>query len=303
MKQTIKDGQKAIARDQGGRSPSLPVDTNQYHSIQTVNSGSAVSTSSIRRTIQVLDLLAEKGALGVRAVAQQLKLPAASVHRLLLDLAQEAVVERVGDGAWQLSYRLFAITDKQLDGLRFPRLARPFCERIAEMTREAVNVNALSGQFCVCIDKVRGNQGGIQLDWPIGSRGPLYCGGSAKSILAFLGEGSIEQVLSQPMTQFTPNTLTNPAKLRAELANIRKRGYSIDNQEMVIGVFCVGMPIVDRSGRPVGAISISGPSPKHSGPAITPMVEMLREATSKVSGRLGYGGPWPPEPIEHDRSN
>jgi DNA-binding IclR family transcriptional regulator len=252
--------------------------------------------SSIRRTIQVLDLLAGKGALGVRAVAQQLKLPVASVHRLLMDLAEEEVVERISDGAWQLTYRIFAITDKQLDGLQFPRLARPFCERIAETTRETVNVNALSGQFCVCIDKVRGNQG-MQLDWPIGSRGPLYCGGSAKSILAFSGEASIEKVLSQPMTQFTPNTLTNPARLRAELATIRKRGYSIDDQEMVMGVFCVGMPIVDRSGRPVGAISISGPSPKQPGPALAPMVEMLREATSNVSGRLGYGGPWPPVPI------
>jgi DNA-binding IclR family transcriptional regulator len=104
------------------------------------------------------------------------------------------------------------------------------------------------------------------------------------------------------MAQFTSNTLTNPAKLRAELANIRKRGYSIDDQEMVMGVFCVGMPIVDRSGRPVGAISISGPSPKQPGPALTPMVEMLREATSKVSGQLGYGGRWRPEPIEQGRS-
>jgi hypothetical protein len=47
---------------------------------------------------------------------------------------------------------------------------------------------------------------------------------------------------------------------------------------------------------------ISGPSPKQPGPALTPMVEMLREATSKVSGQLGYGGPWPPEPIEQGRS-
>jgi DNA-binding IclR family transcriptional regulator len=294
MKHTLKDGQ-------GGGRPSVPVEIDRYQPIQAFNPGSAAGMSGIRRTIQVLDLLAGKGALGVRAVAQQLKLPVASVHRLLMDLAAEEVVERIGDGAWQLTYRLLAITDKQLDGLHFPRLARPLCERIAETTRETVNVNALSGQFCVCIDKVRGNQG-IQLDWPIGSRGPLYCGGSAKSILAFLGETSIEQVLSQPMTQFTPNTLTNLTKLRAELANIRKRGYSIDDQEMVMGVFCVGMPIFDRSGRPVGAISISGPSPKQPGPALTPMVEMLREATSKVSGQLGYGGPWPPEPIEQGRS-
>lgn len=253
--------------------------------------------SSIRRAVQVLDLLAGKGALGVRAIAQQLKLPVGSAHRLLIDLSEENVVERTEEGAWQLSYRLLAITDKQLDGVRFPRLARPFCEAMAEQTHETINVNVLSGQFCVCIDKVRGSQG-MQLDWPIGSRAPLYCGGSAKSILAFMGEAALEKVLSQPLNKFTVNTVTDPKKLRAELATIRKRGYSIDDQEMVMGVFCIGMPIVDRLGRPVGAISISGPSSKRPGPELQPLVDLLAEATSKVSARLGYAGVWPPQPVD-----
>ena len=56
-----------------------------------------------------------KGPLGVRAVAQQLELPLGSVHRLLLDLAEEGVVERTADGDWELSYRLLEITGLQLD--------------------------------------------------------------------------------------------------------------------------------------------------------------------------------------------
>jgi len=253
--------------------------------------------SSIRRTIQVLDLLAGKGALGVRAVAQQLKLPVGSVHRLLNDLLEENVVERTEEGTWQLSYRLLAITDKQLDGVRFPRLARPFCEAMAEATRETVNVNIISGLSCVCIDKVRGGQG-MQLDLPIGSRAPLYCGGSAKAMLAFGGDALIERVLAQPRQSFTPNTITAPNEIRAELEAIRQRGYSIDDQEMVMGVFCIGMPIVDRSGRAVGAISISGPSPKQADGKTQPLIDLLAEATSKVSRRLGYAGNWPPQPVE-----
>ena len=253
--------------------------------------------SSVVRVIQILDLLAGSGALGVRAIAQKLQLPVGSAHRLLIDLAEENVVERTAEGSWELSYRLLAITDKQFEGVRFPRLARPYCEAIAEATRETVNVNAISGQWCVCIDKVRGGQG-MQLDWPIGQRAPLYCGGSAKSILAFMDEGARERVLAQPLKTFTANTITDPTALRAELKAIRDRGYSIDDQEMVMGVYCVGMPIVDRVGRPVGAISISGPSPKVPGPALEPLVEMLNEATSKVSRRLGYAGPWPPQPAD-----
>ena len=252
--------------------------------------------SSPRRTIHVLDLLARKGALGVRAVAQQLDLPVGSTHRLLLDLAEENVVERNADGAWQLSYRLLEITDLQLDGVRFPRLARPFCEAIAEATRETVNVNVLSGDACVCIDKVRGSEG-MQLDWRVGSRGPLYAGGSAKAMLAFLSDADQVRVANGEKTQFTAHTLTDAAELLTELRRIRERGYSVDSQELVLGVFCVGVPILDRIGRPVGGISISGPTAKAPGTGIEPLVARLHEACGQVSRRLGYVGAWPPRDV------
>jgi DNA-binding IclR family transcriptional regulator len=252
--------------------------------------------SSTRRTIHVLDLLARKGALGVRAVAQQLDLPVGSVHRLLLDLSEENVVERNAEGAWQLGYRLLAITDMQLDGVGFPRLARPFCEAIAEATGETVNVNVLSGDACVCIDKVRGGAG-MQLDWRIGSRGPLYAGGSAKAILAFMPPADQARVANAPKTQFTANTLTDASALLVELGRIRERGYSIDNQELVMGVYCVGVPILDRLGRPVGGMSVSGSSPKAPGAGVEPLVKRLHEACGQVSKRLGFVGAWPPREV------
>ena len=177
--------------------------------------------SSINRSIQVMELLARKAPLGVRAAAQLLSLPVGSVHRILLDLADENVVMRTADGGWELSHRLLEITGLQLDRVDFPRLAHPFCERLAEVTKETVNVNALNGLTAVCIDKVRGNEG-MQLDRRIGSRGPLYCGGAGKAILAFLGEADQERVLAQPMTAFTPTTYTEPAALRRELGEIRE---------------------------------------------------------------------------------
>lgn len=258
--------------------------------------GAEGGVSSIRRTIKILDLLARKGALGVRAVAQQLSLPVGSVHRLLLELAEESVVERNEAGAWRLSYRLLEITDLQLENVGFPRLARPFCEAIAAATGETVNVNVLSADACVCIDKVRGNQG-MQLDWRIGSRGPLYCGGSAKAMLAFMSPADQARIANQQKTRFTQHTITDAAELLAELSRIRERGYAIDDQEMVMGVFCVGVPIVDRLGRPVGAISISGPSPKAPGESVRPQVERLNEACSQVSRRLGFAGAWPPSAV------
>lgn len=248
--------------------------------------------SSITRSIQAMDLLARKGPLGVRAVAQQLSLPLGSVHRLLIDLAEEDVVERTPSGEWDLSFRLIEITGLQLDRIELPRLCRPFADRIAETTRETVNIYAVSGLTCVCVDKVRGNEG-MQLDMRIGNRGPINGGGAGKAVLAYMADDLVDQVLAAPLVAMTASTITDPAKLRAELKRIRQRGYSIDDQEVVRGVYCVSVPMLDRDGRPAGAISITGPSVKKPGREVLPLVEMLNEACGHVSRRLGYNGGWP----------
>lgn len=248
--------------------------------------------SSIRRSVQVMELLARKSPLGVRAVASQLNLPLGSVHRLLLDFAEEGVVERTPDGEWELSFRLLEITGLQLDRLQFSRLAHPFAERIAEATRETVNINALHGMAGVCIDKVRGTEG-MQLDLRIGSRGPLHLGGAGKAMLAYMPEADQNTVLAGQLAAYTPRSVTDPARLREEIGRIRQRGYAIDDQEVVMGVWCVAVPIVDRNARPVGALSITGPSPKAAGPEVMPLVDMLQDACGTISRRLGYGGPWP----------
>jgi len=256
--------------------------------------------SSIRRSVQVMELLAKKGALGVRSVAQQLGLPLGSVHRLLLDLEAEGVVERTLEGEWALSFRLLEITGMQLERIELPRLARPFADRIAEETRETVNLNALHNMNGVTIDKVRGNEG-MQLDMRIGARGQLHCGGSGKAMLAFMTPEEQATVYAQPLPQLTPFTMTDPAQLKLEIARIRVRGYSLDYDEVVEGVRCVAMPILDRSGRPVGAMSISGTSPKQPGPELDRMVELLTEACGSVSRRLGYAGVYPPPALAEMR--
>lgn len=249
--------------------------------------------SSITRSVQAMDLLARKGPLGVRAVAQQLQLPLGSVHRMLLDLSEEGVVDRTPSGEWELSFRLLQITGLQLERIELPRLFRPHAEKIAQATGETINLNALSGGAGVCIDKVRGNEG-MQLDMRIGSRGPMHCGGAGKAMLAYMTPAEQEAVIGSPLDPLTPHTITDGEVLRNELARIRARGYSIDNQEVVMGVYCVSVPILDRNGYPAGSMSITGPSIKQPGPEIEPKVALLNEACGSISQRLGYAGAWPP---------
>jgi DNA-binding IclR family transcriptional regulator len=179
--------------------------------------------SSVRRIMDVLELLARKGPMGVRAISDALDLPVTSIHRLVHEMAGENVVERDNDGSWRMAGRLMSLVDLQLESLSFHRLARPFCEAIAAAVGETVNINALSGDGCVCIDKVRGNEK-MQLDWRVGSRGPMHCGGAAKAILAFLPQGDRERICGMAKQRFTEHTITTTGALERELEQVRERG-------------------------------------------------------------------------------
>ena len=130
--------------------------------------------SSIRRSIQALDLLARKGPLGVRAVAQQLgaaaRLGAPAAARPRRGRRRRAHAGRRVGAVLPAArdHRPAARPPAVLRGSRIPspsgsprRRARP-----STSTRS-------SGMAGVCIDKVRGNEG-MQLDLRIGSRGPLH---------------------------------------------------------------------------------------------------------------------------------
>src|SRR4051794_33207521 len=130
--------------------------------------------SAAKRILSIISLLARRGPMGVRAIAEELHIPLGTVHRLLHELAEEGVIDRAPDGNWELSFRLLEITTRQLERVALPQLARPYCERLAQSTRENVNLNILSGHRAVCIDKVRGAED-MQLDLRIGAGGALHC--------------------------------------------------------------------------------------------------------------------------------
>jgi len=236
----------------------------------------------------VLDLLARRGPLGVRAIAQALELPLGSTHRLLQDLAGEAVVERTPEGEWELSYRLAQIVGIQLERVQLPRLVRPILEQLASETREAAFLAVPSRDEIVYLDKVQTDLQ-LQLNVEVGTRRPMHCTGLGKAILAFLPEVQLEQYLAgSALRPFTPMTITDPMMLRLELERTRSRGYAMDHEEIILGVHCVAVPIFNHAGRPVGAISVAGITPKSEGERLDALVLRLKTAGEYVSRRVGF---------------
>ena len=120
-----------------------------------------------------------------------------------------------------------------------------------------------------------------------GMRAPLYCTASGKLFLAFGGDLT-KSLIKEPLARHTANTLTTVPALEAQLKQIRRDGYAIDNEEMEEGVRCLAVPIYDRRGELCGALSISGPTTRMTPARVTMIVNQVREVAKELSRQLGY---------------
>ncbi|TIX45138.1 MAG: IclR family transcriptional regulator, partial [Mesorhizobium sp.] len=90
----------------------------------------------------------------------------------------------------------------------------------------------------------------------VGVTNPWHASSLGKSILAWLDTHEVSRLLkASGFPRYTHNTLVTLDQLRGEFPLIRERGYAVDNEESAIGGRCIGAPVYDETGRPLGAIS------------------------------------------------
>lgn len=258
--------------------------------------------SSVARTFALIELLARRGSLGMRAISRELGIPTGSTHRLLAELADERIVERTELGDWKLSYRLVQLAGIQLERISLPSLARPVLEQLAAETRETAFLAVPSGDEIVYLDKVQTDMQ-LQLNVELGTRRPMYCTGLGKAILAFLPEPRQRQLLARgTFVPYTPNTITDPMLLSVELQRTRERGYAVDREEIIPGVHCIAVPLLDHTNRAVGAISIAGTSPRLESARFDALVQRVVSAGRELSLRLGHVPADVVTPVVSDRA-
>jgi DNA-binding IclR family transcriptional regulator len=117
-----------------------------------------------------------------------------------------------------------------------------------------------------------------------GKVGPAYCTGVGKAMMAFLDESALEAAIArQSFHTFTPETLDTPAKLKAELTAIRARGYAFDREEHEPGIICCAVPILSRSGRAIGAISVTSTTARTTLAALEAQSDHIKDIAGKIA--------------------
>lgn len=250
-----------------------------------VNDQAYPGTQAIRRAVALLKAFDDAHpAWSLSELAREMGLNKTTTYRLLSALEREGLLGRAPDERYVLGPEIVALGGRALRANSLRAVARPELERLAEDTRETASLEILAGGEMLVIDEIVG--GHLMSGVPdLGSRWPLHASSTGLAVLAFCP--GADDLLPRVLPPITPATLTGRVALRAELACIRARGYSIADETLEDGLIALAAPVYDHDGRVVAALSIAAPKHRLLPDAIPAVGEHVRAAAARVSARLG----------------
>jgi len=253
--------------------------------------GNEIGVRAVERAIAILDVLAQGGSRTGAEIARELHVHRSTALRLLGTLERHALVERDQRTArYRLGRRLpqlASVVTGEFD-LRF--VARPVCERLAAAVGETATLDVLVGDVIVPVEQATASTSVVSVNW-LGRRTPVHCTASGKVIAAFGKDTVRERLLSLPLDRVTPNTITDRAKLEAQLEEARQTGVARTHEELEVGLDAIAAPVYGVDGEVVAALDVSGPS--HRLRNRPDLDRLTREGAADLSRRLGYRGKRP----------
>lgn len=257
------------------------------------NPSNPATVQSIDRVLSIIEALssAPRG-MALTELAEITNLNKSTVHRMLATLSTWNYVAREADsGKYRLTMRLFEIGSRVIGGNNILSVARPFLEHLSDETNEAIHLVIHDNNEIVYLYKEDSSNSVLRMSSRVGLRNPMYCTAVGKSILAALPEKTLANIWNaSAIVRFTPKTITDYQQLLEECERIRAQGYAIDDEEHERGIRCVGVAIMDFSGKPIAAISVAAPVFRLDDDQVKRVAPLVIDAANSISRLLGYGG-------------
>ncbi|MCG5212647.1 IclR family transcriptional regulator [Streptosporangium sp. KLBMP 9127] len=193
--------------------------------------------------------------LTLTEICRRAGLPLTTGHRLVGELTAAGFLERLPEGSYRVGRRLWRIGAQAAEPRGLRELALPYMADLYAATRENVQLAVLAEDRALCLERLRGPQS-VPLFSRVAGDLPLHATGVGKVLLAFAGEETADRVLGGPLPAHTPHTVTDPARLRAELAEIRRTGLAHTLEEMSAGTCSAAAPVLGPGDEVVAALSV-----------------------------------------------
>lgn len=201
----------------------------------------AESASVTARALSVLGAFENTvGPLSVSRIATRAHLPLSTTYRLVHELEAWGGVEKTSDGKYQVGMRIWELG--QLAGRRLRDRAHPFLQDLFDLTHENVHMAVREGTQTLYTDKIYGSKK-VPVISRVGGRLPMHATAVGRVLLAAQPDWFVEAYLERELETPTPQTVTDPALLREEVARVRETGYSVTIEQMRVGQSSVALPV------------------------------------------------------------
>ncbi|MEW2356439.1 IclR family transcriptional regulator [Spirillospora sp. NPDC029432] len=260
--------------------------------------GAAAATGTAKALVKgmgLVDLIAADGPRRLTDLVEASGVPRGTVIRLLEVLLDAGVLRTDAAGLYDLGPRLAVWGQRFLDRLDIRGLAQDLMAGLSAETRETCFLGIVQDDQVLYVAKIDSPQA-VRPAAVVGTVNPLHSTGIGKVLLAHADERTLRRCLERPLVRKTPNTITDPDALAAELAATRDRGYAIDEIENEDGVRCVAVPVRDHTGQVAAALSVSAPAYRFPREGLPAVAEMALAAAATLSERLGHQPPPPADP-------
>ena len=244
---------------------------------------------SIGRAFAILEEVARnRDGIGLADLSKRVGLHNSTTFHLVRTMVSLGYIRQIKDSKrYRIGRPLFALAASALDEMEMVSMATPVLDDLARETGESSHFAARMGDAVVVMARTSGPSA-FQLAERVGVVRPAYCTALGKIILAALRPDQLERYLGRiELKPLTPSTITEPARLRKEIDEVRKAGIAFDDGEFDGEVRCAAMAIRDFSGQVVGAIGISGPVWRLSIQALQSRSRHLEAAAARLSQAFG----------------
>jgi DNA-binding IclR family transcriptional regulator len=228
--------------------------------------------------------------LGVADMARGLDVHRSTASRLAASLAAYGYLVPADEpGRYRLGHALVPLGEIAATELDLTATGVAALKEAVEESGETAHLAVLDGQQAVSVAIVDGWHTIRMHSW-VGKASPPHCTSTGKVLLAGLDADALRELYpggSSDLERRTPHTLRTLTALRADLEAVRQRGYAIDDEELELGLRCVGAPVFDRLGRVVASVSLSGPAVRVRDDAVTTLGSVVVRAGHRASVALG----------------
>lgn len=246
------------------------------------------SVQSLDRALRILAIVAEGSGLSLSEISAQSGLAASTAYRMLTTLENHGMVEfDTSDQLWSIGVETYRMGAAFLRRRKLVDRARIVMQELMERTGETANLGVAEDDCVVFVSQVETHQA-IRAFFRPGTRSPFHASGIGKAVLAHLEPERVGTILRKAgLQRFTDRTLSDIPALAHDLATIKRRGWSVDDEERHPGMRCVAAAIFNEFGEPIGGVSVSGPTVRVTPERLAEIGPLVRDAAAEVTRMIG----------------